>query len=77
MVNGCLRQFPKIMGPAKMKPDYERCIKISTKASLRKMLAPGSLVFLSPLVAGSVFGMNCCAGLLSGALGSSCSLPSP
>ena len=54
MVNGCLRQFPKIMGPAKMKPDYERCIRISTEASLREMLAPGALVFLSPLVAGLV-----------------------
>merc|ERR1711933_380532 len=46
----------------------ERCIRISTEASLREMLAPGALVILSPLVAGLGFGKNCCAGLLSGAL---------
>merc|ERR1712039_481919 len=49
MVKECLQQFPKIMGPEKMAPDYERCIRISTEASLREMLAPGALVILSPL----------------------------
>merc|ERR1712241_1332155 len=74
MVKECLQQFPKIMGPEKMAPDYERCIRISTEASLREMLAPGALVILSPLVAGLGFGKNCCAGLLSGALVSSVQL---
>merc|ERR1711920_240407 len=74
MVKECLEQFPKIMGPEQMAPDYERCIKISTEASLREMLAPGALVILSPLVAGLGFGKNCCAGLLSGALVSSAQL---
>merc|ERR1712060_775867 len=74
MVKECLTQFPKIMGPEKMTPDYERCIRISTEASLREMLAPGALVILSPLVAGMGFGKNCCAGLLSGALVSSVQL---
>mmetsp|Transcript_96962 Transcript_96962/g.283410 ORF Transcript_96962/g.283410 Transcript_96962/m.283410 type:complete len:720 (+) Transcript_96962:97-2256(+) len=74
MVKECLSQFPKIMGPEKMTPDYERCIRISTEASLREMLAPGALVILSPLVAGLGFGKNCCAGLLSGALVSSVQL---
>merc|ERR1712224_1130478 len=55
-------------------PNYERCIKISTQASLREMLAPGALVILSPLVAGLGFGKNACAGLLSGALVSSVQL---
>ena len=36
-----LEQFPKIMGPENMTPDYGECIRISTEASLRKMLAPG------------------------------------
>merc|ERR1712060_431695 len=54
-----------------MTPDYERCIRISTEASLREMIAPGALVILSPLVAGLGFSKNCCAGLLSGALVSS------
>merc|ERR1719414_1591164 len=74
MVKECLKQFPKIMGPEHMTPDYERCIRISTEASLREMLAPGALVILSPLVAGLGFGKNCCAGLLSGALVSSVQL---
>jgi len=74
MVLECLRQFPKIMGPEQMAPDYERCIRISTEASLREMIAPGALVILSPLVAGLGFGKNCCAGLLSGAMVSSVQL---
>jgi len=74
MVKECLQQFPKIMGPEKMTPDYDRCIRISTDASLREMLAPGALVILSPLVAGLGFGKNACAGLLSGALVSSVQL---
>merc|ERR1711862_969442 len=64
----------KIMGPEKMTPDYEKCIRISTEASLREMLAPGALVIFSPLVAGLGFGKNACAGLLSGALVSSVQL---
>merc|ERR1711943_135095 len=69
-----MRQFPQIMGPSQMAPDYDTCIKISTEASLKEMLAPGALVILSPLVAGIGFGKNCCAGLLSGALVSSVQL---
>jgi len=68
MVKECMRQFPLIMGPEKVAPDYDTCIKISTESSLKEMLAPGALVILSPLVAGIGFGKNCCAGLLSGAL---------
>jgi len=74
MVKECLAQFPRIMGPEHATPDYERCIRISTEASLREMLAPGALVILSPLVAGLGFGKNACAGLLSGALVSSVQL---
>jgi len=74
MVKECLQQFPRIMGPERMTPNYERCIRISTEASLREMLAPGALVILSPLVAGLGFGKNACAGLLSGALVSSVQL---
>merc|ERR1711948_245487 len=55
-------------------PDYQRCIQISTDASIREMVAPGLLVILSPLVAGLGFGKNACAGLLSGALVSSVQL---
>jgi len=73
MVKECLRQFPGIINEGK-KPDYHGCIKISTDASIREMLAPGALVIFSPLVAGLGFGKNACAGLLSGALVSSVQL---
>eukprot|EP00163_Fabomonas_tropica_P024825 TRINITY_DN4277_c0_g3_i3.p1 TRINITY_DN4277_c0_g3~~TRINITY_DN4277_c0_g3_i3.p1 ORF type:complete len:156 (+),score=55.13 TRINITY_DN4277_c0_g3_i3:37-468(+) len=49
-------------------PDYRRCVKIATDASLREMIAPGALVMLSPLVTGFLFGKNALAGLLAGAL---------
>ena len=49
-------------------PDYEGCIKISTEASLKKMVAPGVLVIGSPLMAGFIFGPNATAGVLAGAI---------
>merc|ERR1712217_973795 len=55
-------------------PDYEKCIRISTEASLKEMILPGALVIYSPLVAGLGFGKNTWAGLLSGALVSSVQL---
>merc|ERR1719258_643497 len=73
MVKECMEQFPKIIN-GEMEPDYQRCILISTEASLREMLAPGALVILSPLVAGFGFGKNATAGLLSGAMVSSVQL---
>merc|ERR1712151_1364379 len=73
MLKECLRQFPKIMNE-NAEPDYQRCIQISTDASIREMVAPGLLVILSLLVAGLGFGKNACAGLLSGALVSSIQL---
>jgi len=74
MVKECVRQFPKIMGPERMAPDYDRCIMISTQASLREMMQPSALVILSPIVVGCGFGKNACAGLLLGALVSSMQL---
>jgi inorganic pyrophosphatase len=73
MVKECHAQFPKIINEG-AEPDYERCIVISTQASLREMIAPGALVILSPLVTGFGFGKNATAGLLSGALVSSVQL---
>ena len=49
-------------------PNYEGCIKISTQASLQKMVAPGVLVIGSPLLAGFIFGPNATAGVLAGAI---------
>lgn len=50
------------------KPDYDRCIAISTSASLNMMMAPGALVILTPIVLGFFFGPKVVAGLLPGAL---------
>jgi len=76
MVAECGRQFDLgiLDEGSKIEPDYEACIKISTDASLREMLAPGALVILSPMIAGLGFGKNACAGMLSGALVSSVQL---
>lgn len=50
------------------KPDYEKCIKISTDASIRQMIAPGLLVILSPLLFGFLLGPSAVSGLLAGAI---------
>ncbi|TVU17487.1 hypothetical protein EJB05_33525, partial [Eragrostis curvula] len=72
MVEEVRRQFDEIPGLAEgrvgARPDYATCVRISTDASLRKMVAPGALVMLSPLVVGTLFGVETLAGLLAGAL---------
>jgi len=70
MVNEVRRQVREEPGilTGEVDPDYERCIAISTDASLREMIAPGALVMLSPIITGFLFGVDCLAGLLVGAL---------
>ena len=51
-----------------IEPDYERCIAVSTRASLKEMIAPGLLVVLTPLILGICFHPVLIAGLLPGAL---------
>lgn len=69
MVNEVREQFknPKIRS-GEQEPDYERCIKVSTTASLREMIAPGILVIATPIVLGVFFHPLLVAGLLPGAL---------
>merc|ERR1711959_846308 len=50
------------------KPDYQACIKISTDASLKEMIAPGMLVMFSPILTGVFFGVEAVCGLLVGSL---------
>lgn len=61
------RTIPGIM-EGKGKPNYSRCVSISTEAALKEMIAPGLLVLLTPLVFGILFGIEPLAGLLAGAL---------
>jgi inorganic pyrophosphatase len=52
------------------RPNYGKCVAISTKASLREMIAPGCLVLFTPLIIGYLFGIKCLAGMLVGVLSS-------
>ena len=55
-------------GKNKVEPDYAKCIAISTNASLKKMVAPGLLVILTPIIIGILFGPEGVSGLLAGAI---------
>lgn len=66
MIQEIQEQFKHIMQGAE--PNHERCIEISTNASLKKMVAPGALVIISPLLAGWLFGYQATNGILAGAI---------
>jgi len=81
MVQEVKRQFEQkddqgktILQNGDIKPDYDACITISTKSSLVEMVAPGALVIGSPLVMGTLFGVQAVFGLLTGSLVSSVQL---
>ncbi len=70
MIKEIRRQFKEIPGllEGKAKPDTARCVDIATRAALRKMIAPGSLAVLSPVVIGFLLGPKALGGMLGGAL---------
>lgn len=72
MVKEVARQFKEIPGLLEgkkgVKPDYERCVNISTNAAIRQMLPPGLLAILSPIIVGFAFGPLVLAGMLAGVL---------
>ncbi|PZN06585.1 MAG: sodium-translocating pyrophosphatase, partial [Bacillota bacterium] len=61
------RQRPGILEGTE-KPDYTRCVDISTRAALREMAAPGLLAVFAPVLTGLVLGPEGVGGLLAGAL---------
>ncbi len=69
MVEEVRRQFREIPGimEGKGKPEYEKCVAISTKASLREMMLPGAIAIVSPLLMGFIFGPEVLGGFLAGA----------
>jgi len=68
MVNEVRRQFREIPGimEYKAKPEYEKCVAISTKASIREMIAPGAIALLAPVIVGFTFGPEVLGGMLAG-----------
>ncbi|HNS13229.1 MAG TPA: sodium-translocating pyrophosphatase [Bacteroidia bacterium] len=68
MVNEVRRQFREIPGimEYKAKPEYEKCVAISTKASIREMVAPGAIALVVPVLVGFAFGPEVLGGLLAG-----------
>ncbi|MCB0795373.1 MAG: sodium-translocating pyrophosphatase [Flavobacteriales bacterium] len=68
MVKEVRRQFKEIPGimEGKAKPEYEKCVAISTQASIREMILPGALALLSPVLVGFAFGPEALGGLLAG-----------
>lgn len=74
MVNEIRRQFKEIPGilEGKAKPDYARCVDISTRAALREMIAPTVSAILAPIVVGLVpfLGKEAVGGFIIGATAS-------
>jgi K(+)-stimulated pyrophosphate-energized sodium pump len=68
MVTEVRRQFKEIPGimEYKAKPEYDKCVAISTKASLREMMLPGAIALITPVVIGFAFGPEVLGGLLAG-----------
>jgi K(+)-stimulated pyrophosphate-energized sodium pump len=69
MVEEVRRQFRTIPGimEGTGKPEYDKCVAISTNASLKKMVLPGAITIVSPLIIGFVLGPEVLGGFLAGA----------
>jgi K(+)-stimulated pyrophosphate-energized sodium pump len=70
MVQEVRRQFKEIPGimEGTGKPDYKRCVDISTAAALKEMMLPGILAVVAPIIVGWFMGPEALAGMLAGAL---------
>ncbi len=69
MVEEVRRQFRSIPGimEGTGRPEYDKCVAISTEASIKKMLLPGAITIVSPLIIGFAFGAEALGGFLAGA----------
>ena len=70
MIDEVRRQFREIPGimEGTAKPEYSKCVAISTKAALREMIVPGLIAIVVPLFTGYFLGKATLAGLLAGSL---------
>ncbi|AMR27084.1 sodium-translocating pyrophosphatase [Hymenobacter psoromatis] len=68
MVQEVRRQFREIPGimEGTGRPEYEKCVAISTEAAIRKMVAPGAIALLTPIIIGFAFGPEVLGGTLAG-----------
>ncbi len=68
MVNEVRRQFREIPGIMEFKaePEYEKCVAISTEASIRQMILPGAIALIVPVIVGFTMGPEVLGGLLAG-----------
>jgi K(+)-stimulated pyrophosphate-energized sodium pump len=69
MVEEVRRQFRTIPGimEGTGKPEYDKCVAISTQASIKKMVLPGAIALLFPLIIGFLLGPEALGGFLAGA----------
>ena len=72
MVEEVRRQFREIPGilEGKAEPEYEKCVAISTDASIKKMLLPGAIAIVTPILVGFIWGPEVLGGFLAGATAS-------
>jgi len=70
MIEEVRRQFKEIPGimEGTGKPEYAKCVAISTKSALKEMLAPGLMAVIAPLAVGLILGTEALGGMLAGAL---------
>ncbi len=68
MVQEVRRQFKEIPGilEGKGKPEYAKCVDISTKAALKEMLLPGLITIITPILIGLLFGAEPLGGYMAG-----------
>ena len=68
MVQEVRRQFKEIPGilEGKAKPDYEKCVEISTNAALKEMLMPGIITIITPVIIGFLMGPEALGSYMAG-----------